>query len=782
MTKILKGDTSADITIAFATGYDYAGSTVHVDFLGARRSFASVTAGGTVSFNFTAEETKAMPLGTFPVHVTLVKNGLITTIKNGGVKISVTDDISEVHAGAAIAVDVKGGLFGITDLPARYTDADVVAKLREILRKGGAALCAAFLCLGLFADTNRVQTARKDSIYNDAQVVTNVDLTGFVKSTDIPSIVTNTVTTQFVQNLGISGGNATNAYSKEQADALLAHKATGWIDYDLKRQVYNSGICKRLPTYGYSGTENVSIGNIVKLGRKYEITKITYVWNGGNSYDETDRSTATGIAVEEGNNIVIDCIIDDIFHPKSGNVTYIRMGIGVFQYIIKEYYDQIHSIDKRLIDYSGISESIGTINGKSIISNNIVISGSDVAMYDGSPMTLQQGFTTMYQYIVENTTFPDWVKQENPPESMPDHGLVLTNGAVKTKSGTAITAAQVGAVSTAQFTPVSTAANNALAYGQGIYQYMHANTNAWFEGTNYNVDVAQSLNKVKYSPEAWENVAYTPCSLQLYEIRNGSRQCVWEQRDWTVYYWNFKSAQLSNNLATATADLSNSVANNYMRKGWAKYTAVNGVTNPANDTLWVDTSKVSLMAGKQWEKMIELGGAGYWTLTGNGVTISTNVAQSTFLSIKDFEGNACLTFRKTSSYLVYCECGTEITGQLYDGQGRVCFTVNTDTCPIAEFTTVLEDDTFVEQGATGCPADYEWTGSAGAWVCHFKLKSGIVSNACFARFKVEHEGENVVEHTVPVKLDGGIVFTQGGTQYKIKPSISGGNVVWSVVQ
>lgn len=48
-------------------------------------------------------------------------------------------------------------------------------------------------------------------------------------------------------------------------------------------------------------------------------------------------------------------------------------------------------------------------------------------------------------------TVPAWAKAENPPEGMTDNAAVLTNGALKTKSGTAISAANVGAVGTNEY-------------------------------------------------------------------------------------------------------------------------------------------------------------------------------------------------------------------------------------------------------------------------------------------------------------------------------------------
>ena len=328
-------------------------------------------------------------------------------------------------------------------------------------------------------------------------------------------------------------------------------------------------------------------------------------------------------------------------------------------------------------------------------------------------------------------------------------------------------------------------ANSALVYASGVYQYMNGNTNAWFEGTNY-PDRVTVASKVKFAFEPGMDLLSMPCSMALFEIRDGERRVVWDQRDWIVWYWNFKSAQASNAFARVTGAIADEVGTNCMKRGWAKYTAVRGLDNPDPSTLWIDTPKVQLMAGHQWEKLVELGGAGYWTLTGNGVQIAPQDAESTFLTIKDFEGNAYLTFRKTSSYLVYCKCGTDIVPSFYDSQGRVVFHLTTDVQPTAEFSTILEDTSFVEQDEEGCPANCEWTGSSGSWDCHFLLKPGISSDACFARFKILREGENVVEYTIPIKIDGGIVFDFNGQTIKCRPvptgTSVGSTVNWVVAQ
>lgn len=185
MITILKGDTSADISFALAEGFDYSGATVHVGYQGAVKTFTGCAAGDVLGIIFSAEETAVMSLGSYPVTVRITgRSGMVKTIQNATTKICVTDDPSEV-SGGVIALDVKGMLYGIEDLPERWTEADLVAKLREIMRRGGAVLCA-LLAFSAFGAS--VQTARKDAIYNDAQIVTNVTFDGLATTNDTGAI------------------------------------------------------------------------------------------------------------------------------------------------------------------------------------------------------------------------------------------------------------------------------------------------------------------------------------------------------------------------------------------------------------------------------------------------------------------------------------------------------------------------------------------------------------------------------------------------------------------
>lgn len=200
MITILKGDTSPDVSVVLAEGFDYSGATVHVEYQGVRKCFASCKAGDVLTFCFTAEETSPMAFGLHPISVRIVRpNGSIVTVQNSKTAIRVTDDPAEVHADGMIAVDVKGGLFGIQDLPERWTEADLVAKIREILKRGGAITCALFLLLPAFCA--EVHTAPKGKIYNDAPVVTNVTFSGLAKQKDIENLPTAVTVTNIARSV-----------------------------------------------------------------------------------------------------------------------------------------------------------------------------------------------------------------------------------------------------------------------------------------------------------------------------------------------------------------------------------------------------------------------------------------------------------------------------------------------------------------------------------------------------------------------------------------------------
>lgn len=198
---ILKGDDSGAITINIASGRTYTGATLVVAYQGVTRSFTNLTPGGTVSLTFTHDETAGFALKTAPILMRLIgQYGAEETVENADARIRVTDCLAEVNAGGSFIVQPGGTMVDPTKVPitevgdvaARYTLADLQAKVNQIVRVlaqrsllalGGVALLAwsAFGALD-------VQTARLDSLYNDALVVTNVSGSSGITANDATNI------------------------------------------------------------------------------------------------------------------------------------------------------------------------------------------------------------------------------------------------------------------------------------------------------------------------------------------------------------------------------------------------------------------------------------------------------------------------------------------------------------------------------------------------------------------------------------------------------------------
>ena len=237
-------------------------------------------------------------------------------------------------------------------------------------------------------------------------------------------------------------------------------------------------------------------------------------------------------------------------------------------------------------------------------------------------------------------------------------------------------------------------------YARAVYNYMIGNTNAWFSGTNY-PDHTSVAVKHKFEFEPGMDLAAVPCSMSLMEIRDGKRGVVWDQRDWPAWYWSFKSRQMWDRISETNKAIIASIP----RKAWSSYTA-RGLDNPDPTTTWVDTERTTLAAGFAWENVAAVSGCAYWTIVGKGANLTGNTAEGV-LEIRDFESKTVMRLVKGEHKLVYASI-SEMTGGNIDSAGRITFDILSDTQPIAEFSTALELDSFVEESSENNPANFEW--------------------------------------------------------------------------
>ena len=312
-------------------------------------------------------------------------------------------------------------------------------------------------------------------------------------------------------------------------------------------------------------------------------------------------------------------------------------------------------------------------------------------------------------------------------------------------------------------------------YAKGVYNYMHGNTNAWFAGTNY-PDRANAAAKHRFRFEPGMDLVSVPCSMALWEIRDGEKTCVWDQRDWTSWYWSLKAEQFQERINATNAAIIASIP----RKAWGSYTAT-GLDNPDPTTTWIDTATTTLAAGFAWQSIAHVSGCAYWTIVGDGAVIG-GAGTNAVLDIRDFDGKSVMRIVKGESRLAYLEKG-EINNQGYDAQGRITFDMMANVQPIGEYSTTLVSADFVPENDENCPADFEWEDLGnGKWRIHFLLKAGIDANACFARFKVAIERESTIEYSTAPTISGGLIYNGIKIAPVIPPDAEVGDIVpWKVV-
>ena len=332
--------------------------------------------------------------------------------------------------------------------------------------------------------------------------------------------------------------------------------------------------------------------------------------------------------------------------------------------------------------------------------------------------------------------------------------------------------------------PLAADIRSAYQYSRTIALYMTGNTNAWFAGTNY-VFGADAATRTRFAWEQGMDAATIPCSMAMWEIRDGVRQCVWDQRDWPTWYWSFKAQQMRDEIAATNrliyAAINEAVTND-SNHAWAKRYASTGRRNPDASTTFIDTPSVTLSPGMSWETVATVGGCGYWTIVGNGAVIGGSGTNAT-LNVKDFEGNSILEITKGQHMLAWLD-SSDFVGQLTDADGWICFDVMANVKPTGYFSTTLVAADFVAETDENCPAQGSWEDLGGhVWRVHFLLKPGIVSHVCFAKFQVEVEGKTQIRHNADTVINGGLIFNG----VKIAPVIPSGaavgsTVTWKVVE
>ena len=163
-----------------------------------------------------------------------------------------------VTAGGGITSGEAGGAAGepmvpvtkVEQLPEHYRESDMRSKINELARviSGGVAAIMAMVSLTLGAEPVKVLGAKKDALWNDDFVVTNVvaDFAGFATTNTVTG-ATNALAATFVRGLEVATNAVLQAGAKEIAAATNALSQS--VDERLKASTNGSFSASSLEPY-----------------------------------------------------------------------------------------------------------------------------------------------------------------------------------------------------------------------------------------------------------------------------------------------------------------------------------------------------------------------------------------------------------------------------------------------------------------------------------------------------------------------------------------------------
>lgn len=260
-------------------------------------------------------------------------------------------------------------------------------------------------------------------------------------------------------------------------------------------------------------------------------------------------------------------------------------------------------------------------------------------------------------------------------------------------------------------------------------------------------------------------------SLQLWEVRDGATNCVYSSGEEIAHIVSNEVGRI----ALVFSNLLEGVRAQIPATAWSAYQSGSGAPNPAsNEVTVVSTPSVMLTGGAEWQQYVDVSSNSLWVLSSRGVTVAGSDTNGYF-RIFDAEGNAAFEVVKEKAKTVPAIPQGNMRPPGDAGTMSVTFIAKTQ--PILWLSPTLSPPAFVE--ASEDPnASVSWTDNKnGTWTAAIDFVN--VYDMYFAYATYVEPGTTVVKNNAPMRVDGGIVTSDGK---KIKPVVSGSAVSWEVVE
>ena len=259
-------------------------------------------------------------------------------------------------------------------------------------------------------------------------------------------------------------------------------------------------------------------------------------------------------------------------------------------------------------------------------------------------------------------------------------------------------------------------------------------------------------------------------SLQLWEVRDGATNCVYSSGEEIAHIVSNEVGRI----ALVFSNLLEGVRAQIPATAWSAFQSMSGAPNPAsNEVTVVSTPSVMLTGGAEWQQYVDVSSNSLWVLSSKGVTIAGSDTNGYF-RIYDAEGKTAFEIVKEKAVTVPAIPQGNMRPPGDTGTMSVTFIAKTQ--PTLWLSPTLSPPAFVE-ASEDSNASVSWTDNKnGTWTAAIDFVN--VYDMYFAYATYVEPGTTVVKNNAPMRVDGGIVTSDGK---KIKPVVSGSAVSWEVV-